>query len=69
MRGEVELVNTGEGLIVIVKVRAGPVQLFAEAITLIVVVIGVDPEFVAVNTGIFPVALMLNPTSIVLVQL
>lgn len=66
--GASELVNTGEGFIVIVNVRAGPVQPFAEAVTLTVAVIGVVPEFAAKNAGISPVPLTSNPTSIVLVQ-
>ena len=66
--GSRELVNIGEGLIVIVNVRRDPVQPFAEAVTLTVAVTGVVPGFSPINAGISPVPLKSNPKSIELVQ-
>jgi hypothetical protein len=54
----------GNGLIVILKVVAGPVHPLAVAVTLTIAV----PGFVEVNGGILPVPLVPKPTFIVLVQ-
>ncbi len=54
-------VAVGIGLTVMVKVEAVPVQPFKTGVTVIVPVIGVEPLFVAVKEGIFPVPLDANP--------
>ena len=49
------------GLTVIVNENVGPVQPFAEGVTVIVATIGAVPALVATNDGIFPVPLGASP--------
>ena len=61
--------SVGDGFMVTVKVRAGPVQPLMVALTVTVVVIAEMPDAIVVKAGISPVPIVPKPTSVVLVQL
>ena len=56
-------VTTGSGLIVMVKVDDGPVQLFKTGITVMLAVIGDEVLLTAVNAGMLPLPLAARPIS------
>ena len=53
--------TVGVGLTVIVKFLAGPVQLFAEGVTVIVAITGAFVVLVAINDAILPTPVAANP--------
>jgi hypothetical protein len=53
--------TSGVGFTVMVKLCAGPVQLFASGVTMMVAVTGALVILTAVNDGIFPVPLAAKP--------
>jgi hypothetical protein len=51
----------GVGFTVIVNICGGPVQPFADGVTVIVAITGTVPVLIAVKAGIFPIPLAANP--------
>ena len=58
--------GTNVGLTVIVNDFDDPVQPFVVGVTVMVAVMGVEPELVAVKTGIFPLPLAASPITVLL---
>lgn len=59
-----EVLTKGKGLTVIVKVLSGPVQLFKDALTVIILVIGLEVELIAVKERGFVCPFVLRPIAV-----